>query len=1293
MRKNIFKRLVSFVLVFMMVLSGMQPILAETSEEPSEKDIKLSKTATPVADEPGTYEIQLTVTGKDIVTGKKADVILVIDNSNSMHLEKYNGKSLAEITREAAYAFIDGVLTEANDASGNVRVAVVQYGTDAKAYQFNHEEWSSNWGRNLNLDEDQVFTKDKESAKDAVDSATTVFDNSNHGGTNTEGGFLMAQKIAEKTRDGAESIVVFMTDGLPTFRYNNSNNSVSDGWLFNSGGSSTSKDELNEAILAAQSLSLKSTIYTVGLLSAFEATSNEARLAGYLLSSEPSPRLYTSNRNTGNIINYVNISGRWGSTSSYAEAYYPIFAGVNAADKMKEIYTDLAAKIVALANGKVTDVISEYFELTEEARAMLESDPNVTLSDDGSTIVFNNVPAGGTPKTLSFKVKAKPGYYGTGYTNEGAFYDYTLNTEGGGSGTMEFEKPVALFNTSAIDDRYTTNQGIVLNVKADEGILDNDSKSKIQLHDDDYQVSEFKVYFDNAESTSKIITIIGGVVVLNKDGSFTFTSEEGFTGITEFNYKNYVTVFKEGGDLNGDYVSNEATVTIEVLPFKSIKIPVEKEWLSEWAELSSFELSAINKPDRVTVYLVKDNVRIAETTLYEKDDWRGYFTVPLNDSDGNEIDYYDGSYTIEEEALDNYIPYVTVWEGEFFAVTNVPLLNVPVEKVWEGPAGKEVTINLLDPEGQPTEYTLTLNENNGWKDSFKLPTLVENENGSLIPVNYSDYTIEEIELDGYEVDIDGSVDEGFVVTNTAEIEIIEAEIYKVNWNYETGYMTDEYDLEDSGEYDDSTVEKNEDGGIDLLYYIELGDKEGYSYSHYDYSYETVVTTGSAVTGTAIEYSLATIDLFYVMDNVYEDITVKKVWSGGQSPRPAVTIRLLADGEEVGQVVLTDGKTAHTFNLPKYSSETGKEIKYTIIEDPVADYTSSIDGFTVTNTYNGEEEPEEPSDELYEVTYNSNYGTGGTVVDEKKYAAGDIVTVLANTFTRSGYNFTGWNTAANGSGTSYQPGDTFNMPEGGITLYAQWTSTGGTDPGGGDTGPGGGGTGGGGGGGTIIEDLEVPLADLERVDHFAYLIGYPEGDIRPLNNITREEVAMIFYRLLTDESRLEFLSDENPFTDVESDRWSNRAISTLYNADIISGYPDGTFRPTAPITRAEFATIAAKFDDLDLGSPSRFTDIAGHWAEDYITSAENKGWIKGYPDMTFKPEQDILRAEVVTLVNNVLERIVKAENIHPDAMFWPDVPRDAWYFAAMMEATNSHDYMIDEDGEEVWTGMKPNKLWD
>ena len=219
-----------------------------------------------------------------------------------------------------------------------------------------------------------------------------------------------------------------------------------------------------------------------------------------------------------------------------------------------------------------------------------------------------------------------------------------------------------------------------------------------------------------------------------------------------------------------------------------------------------------------------------------------------------------------------------------------------------------------------------------------------------------------------------------------------------------------------------------------------------------------------------------------------------------------------------------------------------------------------------------------------------------------------------------------------------------------------------------------------------------MAELEKIDHFAYVIGYVDGTIKPENNITREEVAMIFYRLLTDEDRAELLNDSNSFTDIDSERWSNKAISTLYKANVLKGYEDGEFKPTKPITRAEFAAISARFDELELSSETKFTDTSGHWAEKYINSSTVKGWIKGYEDNTFRPEIDITRAESMALINNVLGRGVTEENIHPDAMLWIDNTTSDWYFEAVMEATNSHDYLIDENNLELWTGMKANKVW-
>lgn len=232
---------------------------------------------------------------------------------------------------------------------------------------------------------------------------------------------------------------------------------------------------------------------------------------------------------------------------------------------------------------------------------------------------------------------------------------------------------------------------------------------------------------------------------------------------------------------------------------------------------------------------------------------------------------------------------------------------------------------------------------------------------------------------------------------------------------------------------------------------------------------------------------------------------------------------------------------------------------------------------------------------------------------------------------------------------------------------------------------------------IIDD-EVPLAEtpwLNTEDHYAYIVGYAEdGTVRPNANITRAEVATIFFRLLTDEARDQFWMTTNNFSDVAADAWYNNAVSTMVNMGIIRGYEDGTFRPNANITRAEFAAIAARFmtsgydveDDL-------FIDIANHWAREDINDAAMAGWIHGYADDTFRPDAVITRAEAVTLVNNVLQRKPDADHMLDSMIKWPDNPEGAWYYEAIQEATNSHDYDLFEDAEyETWTALQENRDW-
>ena len=231
---------------------------------------------------------------------------------------------------------------------------------------------------------------------------------------------------------------------------------------------------------------------------------------------------------------------------------------------------------------------------------------------------------------------------------------------------------------------------------------------------------------------------------------------------------------------------------------------------------------------------------------------------------------------------------------------------------------------------------------------------------------------------------------------------------------------------------------------------------------------------------------------------------------------------------------------------------------------------------------------------------------------------------------------------------------------------------------------------------IRPPVDPDKPELNTEDHYAYIVGYPDGNVKPEGNITRAEVATIFFRLLTDESRDEFWSQTNNYTDVPADAWYNNAVSTLSNAGIIDGYEDGTFKPDGNITRAEFATIAVRFFEATYDGGDLFSDIAGHWAQDYINEAANAGIVDGYPDGTFRPQQYITRAEAMTMVNRTIDRHPDADHLLEDMIVWPDNPETAWYYEQVQEATNSHEYTMNTDDEqnpyEIWTELLPNRDW-
>ena len=232
--------------------------------------------------------------------------------------------------------------------------------------------------------------------------------------------------------------------------------------------------------------------------------------------------------------------------------------------------------------------------------------------------------------------------------------------------------------------------------------------------------------------------------------------------------------------------------------------------------------------------------------------------------------------------------------------------------------------------------------------------------------------------------------------------------------------------------------------------------------------------------------------------------------------------------------------------------------------------------------------------------------------------------------------------------------------------------------------------------TYVDGVLKAIEVLNKEIHFNYVIGYTDGTIRPSNNISRAEVATIFFRLLTDEARTQYTTTAGNFTDVKAGMWCNRAIATLTNMGIIKGYTDGTFRPNADITRAELATIIARFAKLDVNTKT-FSDINGHWAQKSIELAAGNGWINGYTDGTFRPNKSIIRAETFAMINRVLDR--QTENVSDllptsEMNMWSDnMNENAWYYKDVQEATNYHK--CDRVGDSVyekWTEKVPDIDW-
>ena len=369
------------------------------------------------------------------------------------------------------------------------------------------------------------------------------------------------------------------------------------------------------------------------------------------------------------------------------------------------------------------------------------------------------------------------------------------------------------------------------------------------------------------------------------------------------------------------------------------------------------------------------------------------------------------------------------------------------------------------------------------------------------------------------------------------------------------------------------------------------------------------------------------------------------WSDGTSVDKTVTVKLRNGLGTLSEADVPTGMTPDTgYKAPGGWEQTPNTAPNGITGDVTYVYRFSSTGGGSSSSHHSTR---------YTLHYESN---GGTAYKDERCSSGTKVT-LDKTPTRESYTFTGW--YADKALTQKITTVTMNSDK---TVYAGWEATGVPDK-------------------------------LNGDDHFAYVIGYPDGKVHPEGNISRAETATIFFRLLKADIRDGNLTADNGFSDVSDGQWHNKAVSTMAKLGIVKGRRADRFDPNASITRAEFAAICARFSTRTVENSGSFSDISGHWAENEIERAAAFGWISGYPDGTFRPDARITRAEAMTMINRVLCRMPQSKSDLLDSMVtWSDNKPSDWHYLAVQEATNSHDFNRQGEVGESWTKLTSVPDW-
>nr|WP_268238213.1 S-layer homology domain-containing protein [Paenibacillus aceti] len=1274
---------------------------------PNPGSIKLNKTAEPTGNF-GEWKVTLTLEGKQLKT--TTDIVLVIDKSGSMN----TGTRLTK-AKEAAKSFADSLLT----SDSGIRLAAVAF-SEGKASQvsgFTDASGRADFKKNI----------DKITAS---------------GGTNIQAGLNAADDLLNRS-PADKKYIVLLSDGEPTYSYQGTaaENSV---WPDNRYNFAITKFDFNSVKGAGNSYKFLD----------FFGNPNPYRIGSYKVEDNGLPTIshaklllkqgisiYSIGLEVGNNNNAEYVLG-----NSQDRGYYSATS-----EDLQRVFSEISSDIkFAARDAVVSDPMGEKFNL--QPGALNGQDYEVSQGEvvwDEAMETFRwevGTISEGKPATLSYIVVIDPAanpVSDTLYpTNGKTTIDYT-NVYGDPHVEKEFIVPeVKIGHVKILVKGYAVNlDGEPVNA-AGEVVSSPDLAE--QLYSDYHAVNGENTFPVGGAPISVPSRQIDGYQLKVGDDPTIVTPQAVADNIVKFGYAKvieksvtvkYVDRETDRAIADPDVIDNAVVGQHIELEAKSIpgytpEEPTEYSYLVENKDNNEYIFYyTANEQTVVVKYLEKGTEKelssptsvagkTGEVVKLEAVSVPGYTPEKAEDTytvkaEGNEYIFY---YTANEQTVTvKYLEKGTEKElsspisvaGKTGEVVNLEAVSVPgytpekVKDTYTVKAGENEYIFYYTAN----EQTVTVKYlEKGTEKELSSPTSVAGKTGEVVKleaVSIPGYTPEKAE-DTYTVKAEGNEYIFYYTANeqTVTVKYLEkgtekelssptsvagktGEVVKLEAVSIPGYTPEKAE-------DTYTVKAGENEYI--FYYVQdeqpieersvtlhhleegtgavLKDTEIHSGKIGD----TLSWTAENITVTDTVYVPVQLNHSYkITDEVVQDYTIYYKKSEPEE-NLKLTIQYLdrASGEPVAVTDAVYGSEGKVITLlPKAPTVT--DAVY-VPELESVEYTFSAELEQSYIFYYNKKTPE-PAEQTVTVKY-LEQGTNHQLANPTtvKGKVGDTLTLTAVSV--SGYTPTK-------SSDTYQIGDSESQE---YIFYYTKNSTSGPSPGGSYTSytppsppP------------PIVPPLPPLPPKLDTENHFDYIQGYPDGMVKPQNNISREEVAAIFYRLMEGESRANYYSTTNSYDDVKSTRWSNKHISTMTNAGIITGYPDGVFKPGQSITRAEFAAIAARFDKLDERESGLFTDISGHWAEKYILSAGNKGWIKGYTDGTFRPNQYITRAEAMSFINSVLNRKVKEDGIHKDAKKWPDNPATSWFYEDVIEATNNHDYSRNADGYEAWDQLKPHRI--